>query len=117
MTTQRTGKVIKAYQRMYDDPIKLVSGDKVRITKRDLWNDQHVWIWCIHVGGKEGWVPDSFIDVEGENATALQDYDAIELTVAEGEHVTIVEETHGWYWVKNSQEQCGWVPIENVEVL
>jgi hypothetical protein len=114
----RTGIVIKAHQRSYDDPITLVSGERVELGKRELWNDQYLWIWCTNAAGKSGWVPDSYLDIRAENqqATARRDYDAIELTVHEGDRLTLFEATHGWVWVRNAQRAAGWVPVDHIKV-
>ena len=52
-----------------------------------------------------------------DRATARYDYDAIELTVAEGDHVFIDGEKNGWYWCHSSQAEYGWVPIDHVALL
>jgi hypothetical protein len=118
MNRQRTGIVIKAHQRSYDDPITLVQGERVRLEERDLWNDQYLWIWCTNDAGKSGWVADSFLDIDadGQHATSKRDYDAIELTVNEGDRLTLLEETHGWYWVRNEQGTQGWIPVDHIAV-
>jgi hypothetical protein len=116
--SQRTGIAIKAHQRSYDAPITLVNGDRVSLGERELWNDQHLWIWCTNNAGKSGWVPDAFLDIDGDDqhATANRDYDAIELTVSEGESVTLLEQTHGWVWVRGEHGAQGWVPVDHIEV-
>jgi SH3-like domain-containing protein len=118
MAFQR-GVVTQAYQRVYESPITLKANESVRITKRDLWNDdeRYVWIWCINADGKEGWVPESFIKRDGDEGTAIQEYNAIELSVEEGETVTIREEVNGWYWVTDSDGNAGWVPITHITPL
>jgi hypothetical protein len=117
MPESREGVVSSAYQRQYEDPISLMAGEKVRITKRDLWNDEFVWIWCINDAGKEGWVPDSFVEVDGNKGIALQAYNAIELTVAESQKLHILEDVNGWYWVRDATGNVGWVPVDHVRVL
>lgn len=115
----RQGIVTQAYQRLYDDPVSLKAGEGVRVTERDLWNDdaRYVWIWCINADGKAGWAPEQFIEVDGDQGIAKYDYNAIELTVPEGETVTIVQEVNGWYWVTDSTGDAGWVPITHITPL
>jgi len=119
MVDTRQGVVTQPYQRVYDDPVSLKAGDVVRITERDLWNDdeRYVWIWCINAEDKAGWVPEQFIEVNGEQGTAKRDYNAIELTVPEGETVEILEEGNGWYWVTNQAANAGWVPTTHITPL
>lgn len=115
---QRTCIVIKAYQRKYDDPIKIVIGERVQVGERDLWADQYLWLWCTNDAGKSGWVPDAFLNIDADNqhATARRDYDAMELTVSEGDKLTLLEETHGWLWTRNDQGAHGWVPVDHIRV-
>lgn len=113
----RRGVVTKAHQRSYDDPITLKKGDEVRITKRELWDDEYPWVWAINAEGKEGWVPETFIQGDEEQGLAKYDYNALEITVEEGETVDILEETNGWYWVTNATGNSGWVPITNITLL
>ncbi len=110
----RSGRVHQYHRRSYAHPIKLVQGEKVRVTKRDLWQDQYLWLWCVSASGGEGWVPAVFLRVEGDTAYALRDYDAIELTVAEGEQLDLLEAVSGWYWARNAEGELGWVPVANV---
>lgn len=109
-----SGRVIKAHTRSYDDPLRVKKGEVVRATKRELWNERDPWVWCIAASGKEGWVPEPFLDITGNQAVALRDYDAIELTVSIGDDLRILDESSGWYWVKNQRDQYGWVPVECV---
>lgn len=39
------------------------------------------------------------------------DYDALELSVVQGEMVDVLEEKLGWALCKNSQNNIGWVPL------
>ncbi len=110
----RSGRVVKSYTRLYDDPIQVKKGEVVRVTKRDLWQDRYLWLWCIAESAKEGWTPDSFIELNGEQGVMLRDYNAIELTVALGDNLTIIEEVNGWYWARKVTNEYGWVPTDCV---
>ncbi|MEO0562312.1 MAG: SH3 domain-containing protein [Chloroflexota bacterium] len=103
--------VIAAHTRSYEDPIRVTAGETVTITRRDLWDDQHLWLWCIAPSGKAGWVPAAYLDSEGPTATISRDYSALELTVTEGETVTRYETQSGWAWCENARGEAGWVPV------
>ncbi len=109
-------RVTKAHTRSYDDPIMLRAGDVVQVTKRDMFDGAYLWLWCLGGDGKEGWVPAAFLDVDADEkaARARRDYSALELTVAEGEVVTVVECESGWCWVKNARGDAGWVPASTL---
>ena len=109
MSEQKTTK--KAHQRSYDTPIKLIKGDQVSITKQDKWDDEYLWLWCVHFSCGEGWVPATLIARDGDTGIVTRNYDAIELTVAAGEPLIIYEQQSGWYWCENEKGHEGWVPV------
>lgn len=108
---KRSGRVVKAHTRGYDDPLRVRKGAVVRITKRELWDDRHPWVWGIADDGREGWIPEEFVEQFDERATLLRDYNAIELTVALGDNLIIIDEANGWYWAQNRRRETGWVPV------
>ena len=112
----RSGRVIKGHTRTYDNPMQVKQGEVTRVTKREFWNDRYPWVWCVTTNGKEGWMPESFVEVIGEQGIALRDYNAIELTVTIGDNLTIIDEANGWYWVQSVRRAYGWVPLECVAV-
>lgn len=106
--------VLQPHTASYADPIRVANGARVRLTGREeLW-DGHLWLWAVAEDGRQGWVPDSLIDTSGDGAIASRDYSAIELTVAAGETVELVRETHGWAWCRNRTGAEGWVPLANL---
>ncbi len=109
-----SGRVIKAYKRSDDDAMQVTQGEVMSVTKPELWDDHHPWLWCVTASGKEGWMPESFVEVNREQGIALRDYNAIELTVKIGDDLIIFDEVGGWYWVQNTRHKYGWVPIECV---
>lgn len=110
MTLSYEATIIDAHQRSYETAIQLIKGHKVTITKQDMWDDTHLWLWCVSDDNQEGWVPDSYLSIEGKTALALCDYDAMELTVKEGEKVTVITELNGWCLSRNAAGEQGWIP-------
>ncbi|MEE8631857.1 MAG: SH3 domain-containing protein, partial [Candidatus Bathyarchaeia archaeon] len=47
----------------------------------------------------------------------LQDYNARELTVDEGQEVIVLNEESGWAWVRTPLGDEGWIPLENLQDL
>ena len=78
------------------NPLILRKGEDVRVGHEFLedpdWPD---WIECTNSAGNKGWIPKQFLDISGENAVTLRDYDATELNVNVGEHITVLEFTNG----------------------
>lgn len=108
-------EVTKPYTRVYENPIAFLSGERVRVVKRD--EDNPAWIWCVATDAREGWVHESFLEIHGHEATGTRDYNAIELTVTAGTRLEGIESVGGWGFCRNAAGAVGWVPLENVSGL
>jgi SH3-like domain-containing protein len=60
------------------------------------------------------WVPEAFIEINGELAVLAVDYDSTELTVAAGASVEILTEVAGWVWCRDQEGRLGWLPSTNL---
>ncbi len=100
-------RVVVSHAATYVDALKTKKGGR-----RD--DERPVWIWCTNAEGKSGWVPQSYLRIEGMRATLLCDYDASELTVTPGEILTVGTEESGWLLCVNAAGQRGWIPARNV---
>ena len=113
-------RVVKAHQATYADPITFGIGDKVNLTGRiDVW-DGHRWLWAVAPDGREGWIPDSFVDGEvqrGDHFVSDIAYSAVELTCDVGEQLEGAGEMHGWVWARNSLGAEGWAPLRNLTLI
>lgn len=107
--------MIADYRSAYPDPIALNVGDELTI--EDRGSEWPGWIWCTTSKGKSGWAPESFIQRNGNRGAAMRSYDATELSVTEGEQLTIIEEVSSWYRCRTEDGRLGWVPKQNVEPL
>jgi len=98
----------------YPNPISFSPGDRLNLGARD---QEYVgWIWVKTLSGKEGWAPEQFIDRQSSiEGVACESYSAYELDTVQNERLLFLMELNGWLWVKNSVEQCGWVPIETTD--
>jgi SH3-like domain-containing protein len=103
-------EVIQAYSRVYQNPIAFSAGDQVQVGKPDPDNPE--WVWCVGGDGREGWVHQSFLEVNGSGVAGTRDYNAIELSVSPGEQLEGFEVAAGWQWCRNAQGDAGWVPLE-----
>jgi len=109
----RLCRVIADHQMSYPDPLVVFAGEEVTVGERDT---RWPYIWCVNGDGKGGWVPVSYVYLDGENrGRALQEFDTTELTVHAGEVVTVAREEGGWLWCTNQRGQSGWVPKDNVD--
>jgi hypothetical protein len=114
-TTSPLARVIVDYKAPYPDPIVVKAGDEVS-THRDEKTDLAGWVWCTNRAGQGGWVPEAYIDGQGDRGTMRCDYDAVELTVRVGERLTVHKAESGFLWVTNHAGQDGWVPASHVGV-
>jgi uncharacterized protein YgiM (DUF1202 family) len=91
------------------------AGEKLQVGERDtMWP---AFVRCKIKEGNEGWVPESFIERDGDVGIARVDYSAVELTVISGDTMILEKETGGWYWATNEAGWSGWIPADNVEIL
>jgi hypothetical protein len=109
-------EVIQPYTRSFEHPISFSKGDVVHLGERskEQWLG---WIFCTAQDGREGWVAEILLEINGEIGTAKRDYDAIELSATLGEMLEGFEIVAGWQWCKNARGEAGWVPLENVRTL
>lgn len=113
-------RVVAAWISSTNNPIVLAPEDIVvpDTSRKDENPDWQGWVWC-KAGESEGWVPEQILEFEakssGERARVTRHYSARELSVDEGEVVTIIEMLNGWAWVENvSNQEQGWVPLQNL---
>ena len=108
--------VIESYRRTHEDAIVMRRGDRLTIgpdfTDDPEWPN---WIWCRNAAGKAGWVPRSLVAVNGPQGTALENFDARELSVHKGESLTVSRVLNGWAWAHRPNGEAGWVPLRQLE--
>ena len=107
-------RVIADYQAPFPDPIRVKQGDIVTL---DLQKKTNIsgWVWCTHESGKSGWVPESYVEIQGSIGIMNCDYDAIELTIHVGNILIVHKEESDFYWATDQDGKQGWVPISHVE--
>jgi len=108
-----THTVTKAYTSAYPDPITAKRGDRLVFERRE--SEWPGWIWCIASGGAAGWIPESWVVIDGDDCVMQRDYTAVELTVAQGDVVTVVRKEAGWAWARNESGEEGWLPLDRLQ--
>jgi len=105
--------VIKAYESESPDPLKVRAGDRLRYERRQTqWPG---WIWCTSETGKCGWVPEAWVEIEGDSCVMKRDYEAVELSVNTCDILEEILIESGWLLAKDANGNHGWVPHERVE--
>lgn len=112
--SQRRGKIRSAYKSAYPEPLIAAAGETLAVEDRETqWPG---WLWGEHPGGQAGWVPDVYLQRDGDRGTLVRDYDATELTVDVGEELTALSEHGGWMRCRLDDGSLGWIPAEHVEL-
>ncbi|MFW9877352.1 MAG: SH3 domain-containing protein [Candidatus Thorarchaeota archaeon] len=112
---KKSCKVIADYKSPFPEPLMLHKDDIVQVEEKESeWTG---WIWCISKEGKQGWVPNNYLEIQGKNGKLIQDYDATELTAKTGEELIIENQESGWIWASNKEGNKGWIPKRNVAIL
>ncbi|MFP4050795.1 MAG: SH3 domain-containing protein [Thermoplasmata archaeon] len=113
-------KVIKEHKTNHPEPLKLEKGEQVIIDhKYDGPKDWPNWVYCTKIDkSQEGWVPEGIIDKKFNHGIITENYTAKELDIEVGEELEGIKELNGWLWCrKSSDDEEGWVPLDNLEPL
>jgi Variant SH3 domain len=110
---KNTVRVIAEHRASFVETLIFHAGDGLAVEDREtVWSG---WVWCTDRSGTGAWVPETYIDRDGDRAVALRDYDSMELNVGEGDVLEVMEEAAGWLWCATGKGEKGWVPAEAVE--
>ena len=110
----QTAVVVQPWQATYHDPLIVQAGEEVQLGRRD--EDNPGWIWCTSEDDVSGWIPENYLDIQGDCGRLRLDYSSCELDVDAGEKLTLHYEESGWYWASKKSGEQGWVPVANVEL-
>ena len=102
-------RAVKSWQTQYPDPIRGAAGDRLALGRRD--DEYPGWVWATAADGRDGWVPESWLRVDGDSGTLRRDYTAAELPLAAGDVVSGELIVSGWLWATAADGRTGWVPL------
>lgn len=103
-------RAVKAWPIHYPDPIRGVAGDRLALGRRD--DEYPVWIWATNAADRAGWVPESWLRVEGGSGILLRDYTAAELPLEPGDMVSGELVESRWLWATDTNGRTGWAPMD-----
>jgi len=110
-------RAIKEYSKSTADPIKLHAGDIVHcLEESDSMGDWPNWVLC-KSNEAEGWVPAQILGREGDAASILEDYNAVEFDLSPGDVIIMEKELNGWIWgYKEGKPGIkAWAPLNCLE--
>lgn len=105
-------RVVKPYQAAYPEPWTVRKGEHLKFERRE--SEWEGWIWCTDPTGGSAWVPENWVEIEGEFCILKRDYRSAELSVDEGEIITAESAESGWVWATKESGESGWVPLEHL---
>lgn len=112
MTTYRA---IKSWHVHYPDPVHGAAGDRLILGRRD--DEFPGWIWATATDDRAGWIPESWLRIEGENGILLRDYTAAELPLEPGDVVSGEFVESGWLWATDAGGREGWAPLDCLQLI
>lgn len=112
--TLRERRVATGYTSAYPDALVAPAGTRVIVEPRA--SEYAGWVWCRDSSGAGAWVPEAFLEIQGETALLTADYDSTELTVSAGATVEVLDEVAGWALCRDVGGCSGWIPAENLEL-
>jgi hypothetical protein len=105
-------RVIQPHKSDATDPLIVSKGDLLYYERRQTkWDG---WLWCWVLDGKSGWVPESWMEIEGDIGRMIREYNATELTVNRGDYLRPILTESGWLLAVSAAGVTGWVPLECV---
>jgi hypothetical protein len=104
--------VVERYESAYPDPIRVAEGEPVTVERRETeWDG---WLWATDGSGREGWIPEAFVEPRSNTWISAREYVARELSVFPGTLLTSLETVGGWEWCETPSGEAGWVPSRNL---
>lgn len=104
-------KAIENYSICYPEHLNLAPDETVEVIKsEDTNSDWFGWHYCKDKNGKEGWISNDYMIVEGSSGKILKSYTAKELNATVGDEFFVLYNSCGWSWCKNSNGEEGWLP-------
>lgn len=108
---ETNGRVQEDYKRPYENPIAASAGSFVQpVLDGSVTTDFMGWTWCIGEDGRAGWVPDNWCERGNDKWRLIRDFDAIELTVRQGDRLKLIYSESGFVMAETASGERGWVP-------
>ncbi|QWP78483.1 SH3 domain-containing protein [Lysobacter sp. K5869] len=111
----RLARVIAEHRAPDRPAIRIARGDALSLGERDA--DWPQFVWAVQADGLGGWAPASLFDAQRGPATALADYDTLELDADAGQVLQLRDELAQWWWARDARGREGWVPARALELL
>jgi hypothetical protein len=110
-------KVTKNHKAEFNIPL-IANKDEI-VEGQERETEWEGWLWCRNSSGVHACVPKAYLKPASESGhyQFVQDYNARELTIDEGQEVIVLNEESGWAWVRTPLGDEGWIPLVNLQDL
>jgi hypothetical protein len=111
-------RCIKEYKTPYPGSIIFRKGEQVLLG--DEYDEDPAWKGWIRCQGTEdqiAWIPEDYLDIQGDRAHLIKEYDARELNLTLNEVVNISDFINGFGKASNQSGEIGWVPLNHLESI
>ncbi len=108
-------RVTKMHKASFSEALMAEKGDRVRVGREDP--EMPGWYWCRDKKDREAWIPETYLDFNGEEAVFKQPYNSIEHTVDLGEIVQYLGESLCWTECLDNEWKYGWIPSHKLEKI
>lgn len=106
-------RVIKSHKPFFEYHMELTKGELLKFERKKT--EVAGWIWCTTTGGKSCWIPEAWVEIEGEKARLQRDYSSKELAVKKDDTVLVELSESGWILIATYNEEIGWIPEECIK--
>jgi hypothetical protein len=101
-------RIIKSHEPSFDYQVWIESGELLSYERKE--SDSAGWIWCKTSQGESCWIPENWVEIDGNHCVMHRDYNSRELTVTPGEIVQVDFVESGWAWITTAKNESGWIP-------
>jgi hypothetical protein len=104
-----------AHRSGHPNPVSFDAGATLAVGGR-ISDEYPGWVWARTVAGNAGWVPESILGLGDDGTARATEADtARELDANVGEVLTVIRESSGWCWGRNSRGDEGWIPVDKTQ--
>lgn len=114
--SEAVAETFQVTERQHGSDRDLVTGaERVGLRFETRETESPGWVWCTDDPGEAWWVPERWVEIEGDSCVMKRHYNSAELAVDVGEVVTVELEESGWAWARKESGESGWVPLDELD--
>ncbi len=97
-------------------PLVMRPGEALEVIETETSARWPAFVLVANRAGGRGWVPERYLERQGQNAVAIRRYDTTTLNPSRGEVLSVLEEDResGWLWCRDETGREGWFATDSV---